>query len=231
MSLENRVETLEHELKILKNEIESTLLEIQNQVLIHYYPAFRAEESVTSRDQLPFVKVPASVKSPAAQGNEPANSHPEMDVAYVLPKTQEVSLDAINGKPNKSPLLQQPATRFQREVVALDDDEEDDEEDNADDDPDHVTAPATVIDQLSLTRLARWVNHSVEKIGKTRTQEMIDATVGTEYGTPAVTAALHQLLAMSEDEEPPTQVDMQDLMNVLLKFNKVLDQVAKATPV
>ena len=45
MSLETRVETLEHELKILKNEIETTLLEIQNQVLIHYYPVLRAEDT------------------------------------------------------------------------------------------------------------------------------------------------------------------------------------------
>lgn len=45
MKLETRVEQLEHEVKILKNEIQHTLLEIQEQILIHYYPALRAAES------------------------------------------------------------------------------------------------------------------------------------------------------------------------------------------
>lgn len=45
MKLETRVEALEHELKILKNEIQVTLLEIQEQILNHYYPELRAEDS------------------------------------------------------------------------------------------------------------------------------------------------------------------------------------------
>ena len=44
MKIENRVEALELELKILKNEIQNTLLEVREQVLNHYYPELRAEE-------------------------------------------------------------------------------------------------------------------------------------------------------------------------------------------
>ena len=39
MKIETRVEKLELELKLLKNEIQRTLLDIQEQVLIHYYPS------------------------------------------------------------------------------------------------------------------------------------------------------------------------------------------------
>ena len=42
--LEGRVKTLEYEMKILKNEIQRTLLDIQEQVLIHYYPSLRMED-------------------------------------------------------------------------------------------------------------------------------------------------------------------------------------------
>ena len=42
--LEQRVKALEYEMKILKNEVQRTLLDIQEQVLIHYYPSLRAEE-------------------------------------------------------------------------------------------------------------------------------------------------------------------------------------------
>jgi hypothetical protein len=48
MELEQRVKTLEYEVKILKNEIQRTLLDIQEQVLIHYYPTLRADESKPS---------------------------------------------------------------------------------------------------------------------------------------------------------------------------------------
>jgi hypothetical protein len=44
MALEDRVKTLEHELNILKNEIQSTLLDIQEHILTHRYPSLRAEE-------------------------------------------------------------------------------------------------------------------------------------------------------------------------------------------
>lgn len=51
MKVESRVEVLEHELKILKNEIQATLLEIREQVLNHYYPELRAEEPTRAKLQ------------------------------------------------------------------------------------------------------------------------------------------------------------------------------------
>jgi len=44
-SLEDRVKALEEEVNILKDEIRNTLLEIQEQVLIHYYPELRAKDA------------------------------------------------------------------------------------------------------------------------------------------------------------------------------------------
>lgn len=44
MELEQRVKALEYEVKILKNEIQKTLLAIQEQILIHYHPSLRAGE-------------------------------------------------------------------------------------------------------------------------------------------------------------------------------------------
>lgn len=223
MSLEDRVETLEHELKILKNEIESTLLEIQNQVLIHYYPAFRAEEPTPARDLLPFVNVPPKASEPA-QRQEKASSRAGMDVDYTKPKTREVSLDAIVGKANATSPLVEPPTRFKREVVALDEDEFDEEPGDETVDP-----PATTLNPAALAHLARWVNESVEKIGKDRTQELIDSSTTIDQRMPAVQDALTQLLELGEEEEPPSQVTTKDLLDMLMKLNKVIDQVAKVT--
>lgn len=46
--MEQRVRTLEYEMKILKNEIQQMLLDIQEQILLHYYPALRTDESSPS---------------------------------------------------------------------------------------------------------------------------------------------------------------------------------------
>lgn len=46
--MEQRVKTLEQEVKILKNQIQKTLLDIQEQVLLHYHPALRPEESAAN---------------------------------------------------------------------------------------------------------------------------------------------------------------------------------------
>jgi len=55
--LEQRVKTLEYEMKILKNQIQRTLLDIQEQILIHYYPtlypSIEAEKPSGARDAAP----------------------------------------------------------------------------------------------------------------------------------------------------------------------------------
>jgi hypothetical protein len=43
MALEERVEILEKELDVLKNQIQNTLLEVQEQLLLHYYPSLTGE--------------------------------------------------------------------------------------------------------------------------------------------------------------------------------------------
>lgn len=53
MALEDRVKALEEEVSILKDQIRNTLLEIQEQVLIHYYPELRARDTAPADAALP----------------------------------------------------------------------------------------------------------------------------------------------------------------------------------
>lgn len=84
MELEQRVKALEYEMKILKNEIQKTLLDIQEQILVHYYPTLRSEqpariESAPPPLELPRPKEPPSVPEPT------------------LPVVKKVSLDEIRA--------------------------------------------------------------------------------------------------------------------------------------
>lgn len=75
MELEERVKTLEYEMKILKNEIQRTLLDIQEQILVHYYPSLRREEDIPSEGIIQTFesiqkKKPAEEMSPPPQAKK-----------------------------------------------------------------------------------------------------------------------------------------------------------------
>ena len=83
MELDQRVKALEYELKILKNEIQRTLLDIQEQVLVHYYPSLRAEDTTPPAD--------AVAQLSRAQTATPAVT------------TKKVSLDEVRTTPAPAP--------------------------------------------------------------------------------------------------------------------------------
>lgn len=85
MALEDRVRELEEELKVLKNEIQTTLLDIQEQILSHYYPSLYpsankeanlAQVSVARQAAETAVYPPAPASMPGApqQTNAPAQA-------------------------------------------------------------------------------------------------------------------------------------------------------------
>lgn len=212
MSLETRVETLEHEFKILKNEIESMLLEIQNQVLIHYYPTLRSEDHVPPKDALPLLDAQSAAARKEPQAKENVGARSGNDVIIVPPRTKEVSLHELRGK------AKQPLTSLKTAPAIA----------KADFTPTGAaTDPADTLAQAALPHLAKWVNDSVEKIGKELTQNLVESSVDADYTVPEVTDYLIELIDLCEEEEPPPLTGTKELMDVLLKLNKMLDQVAK----
>jgi hypothetical protein len=83
MELEERVKTLEYEMKILKNEIQRTLLDIQEQILVHYYPSLRREEDIPSEG---IIQTFESIqkKKPAEETSSP-------------PQAKKISLEEIRA--------------------------------------------------------------------------------------------------------------------------------------
>jgi hypothetical protein len=104
MELEQRVKTLEYEMKILKNEIQRTLLDIQEQVLVHYYPTLRTEETGPSDG---VVRAIESVRAKQAKPNPESEFKAEQQAAAnavatssVVPVSvvKKVSLDEIRSQ-------------------------------------------------------------------------------------------------------------------------------------
>jgi hypothetical protein len=121
VELEQRVKTLEYEMKILKNEVQRTLLDIQEQVLVHYYPALRTEETKPSEGTIQAIEAlrarqaaqpaaapaaapapaalpsatPVVVPSAAAASKKPTASAPPAVLA--VPELKKVSLEEIRA--------------------------------------------------------------------------------------------------------------------------------------
>jgi hypothetical protein len=87
MELDQRVKALEYELKILKNEIQRTLLDIQEQVLVHYYPTLRAEDTAPPADAVAQLNRAQAATAPTAPATPPAVA------------TKKVSLDEVRSTP------------------------------------------------------------------------------------------------------------------------------------
>jgi hypothetical protein len=89
VELEQRVKALEYEIKILKNEIQRTLLEIHEQVLVHYYPALRTADSTPAEGAIAAIQAPRVKPVP-----NPADD---------LPVVRKVSLEEIKPAESEAP--------------------------------------------------------------------------------------------------------------------------------
>jgi len=114
VELEQRVKTLEYEIKILKNEIQRTLLDIQEQILIHYYPSLRSEETQ------PPASVAQAVEAARAKRGEqpPAPPAPSPEGTSLTPTVRKTSLDQIRQARNE-PLTPKPTETPQVVFVKL----------------------------------------------------------------------------------------------------------------
>lgn len=196
MPLEDRISVLEDEMKILKNEIQSTLVDIQEQVLIHYYPALRAEEPSPSKE------IMESLRSMPSE-----RRRRELEETSAPPRARESSLEGImqslesiseerKGEP-KDALTSpegQPPSRSEEEI-----------------DPDTVM------------ELAGWLSNSVERIGGERTSKLIGGYAEEGRLAPDVKDVLTGLISFGDDENPPEKVRMTEMLDVVLQLNKILD--------
>ncbi len=93
MELDKRIKALEYEMKILKNEIQRTLLDVQEQILLHYYPSLRSEEGGSSGVMQSVQSVQESLGKMDQPPSEPAEpAEPAEPVAV-----RHTSLDEVRG--------------------------------------------------------------------------------------------------------------------------------------
>ncbi len=111
MELDKRVKALEYEIKILKSEIQRTLLDVQEQILLHYYPSLRSEEGGSSGVMQSIQSVQESLGKMDQPPAEPAE--PAEPVAV-----RQTSLEEIRGGGGGGPSPAQPAAAQEEGAAA-----------------------------------------------------------------------------------------------------------------
>jgi hypothetical protein len=233
MKIENRVEALEVELKILKSEIQVTLLEIREQVLNHYYPELRAEEpsrptlAAKSSDPRSRTRTAADF-SPSA----PAPTPPFSDL--FLHDIADEELD----EPAPEPIGARKGYVMGHVSLSAADAADDAVDDAADDlqlapaprgKPIPVAAPVALeakrvkSNRRLFAALAGWVGDSIAKVGKERTLQVME-TYATGSGglAPDLRTTLTQLVALADDEGPKQPVSNQDMLGLLVQLDEIL---------
>ncbi len=214
MELEQRVKTLEYEIKILKNEIQRTLLDIHEQVLIHYYPTLRLEESQVPATVIQAVEA-ARAKQPARPEPAAPVAPPAPPAATAAPLVAPAPLPVVPAEP--APLPDAPMPSVKRVTL----------NDIRAARTDATAAPPSGSPQANLIKLVEWAVNGATKFGNDRAIQLIDVLALKGIVDRATKNALFQVVSLNKNAGPE-KIVINDLLDELLKLDKLLGRAADA---
>lgn len=191
MNLEQRVELLEQELQVLKNQIQATLLDIQDKVLTNTYPSLRVGGNSGSG----AVTDPVSDPANTIRSVRLSETHPDdhTDYSYEEPpqKVQRVSFNTQSERidaPAPVVVRQLPSFESQREPeVPL---------------PSSITEVNSSVEMThaTLTEAKAWAVDMVKQVGVARAQELIRQKARKGYFASDIERILLHFVSLYEDE-------------------------------
>lgn len=205
MALEDRVRVLEDEIAILKDEIRNALLEIHEQILIHYYPDLRAQETSAPNTSLVATRGSGTPRQTASFSGIQR---------VALNETEPESL--ADSAVHWSELGDTVRPPVKGTVVARPADSDLAPSDGSLDEIETSAQRATIL------RLAEWASESVTRIGKERTVKVLEVYAQSGRLSPATRDTLLQFIAISDDEAQPQRVSMRAILDVLARLNEAL---------
>lgn len=199
MNPEQRLQALEEEVQLLKNQIQAILLEVQEQLLTNAYPALRANSPRSAEPPTPPTRSP--LKSFNITTLEPDQPDDEVEVPTSKKAVQPRKTQALSNTPKALPApsngTRPEASSKRRKVVEpepIDDDDDDEAEDEfrASDqefefeDENEGTEPR----QLNWSTLENWARTKLEKLGAERTRKLIKLYTSRGPLSPGTQSAL-----------------------------------------
>jgi hypothetical protein len=194
--LEQRVKTLEYEIKILKNEVQRTLLDIQEQILVHYYPSLRSENDGPTEGTIQSIEEIRQKKKQLGGDTPPEPTRGQSAASQSQPSTgpqmKEVTLDEAKA--------QRPTP--------------DDEQGSADD--------VERQEKDEMVVLSGWVSNTAKRIGKDPTATLVRAYIDQDILSPHVEQPLLRLIGLIDQSDTPSNVAVNDILRAVMKLDELL---------
>ena len=204
MAMEDRVRVLEDEIAILKDEIRNVLLEIHEQILIHYYPDLRAKETSAPNTSLAAIRGSGTPRQTASFSGIQRVALSETETESVADPADWPELGDTVRPSVKATVVASPA-----------------DSDSAPSDGSH-DAIETSAQRATIMRLAEWASESVTRIGKERTIKVLEVYAQSGHLSPATRDTLLQFIAISDDEAQAQRVSMRTILDMLARLNEAL---------
>jgi len=233
MAVEERVRDLENEVKILKNEIQAVLLNIQDQVLTYYSTPFRPDlstfpgpdganggkggDGLDPGDQLHStwegaLTVVDRLEEGDGEIEMPEESVPEFEPDVLPPRGEKEDslLDLVKSWTGAAPASQpDPRQNQEQWLASLDGD----------------------VNLALLAKLATWANDAVKKLGGERAKAILETYVMTGLLSSDVAKLLEVFVAFDAKSKPQGKLATRDVLSTLMNLDKILGRKVDATAV
>jgi hypothetical protein len=176
MDNDHRVQQLEQEVQLLKAQIQSTLLDIQEQLLSNRYPSLRMEEQSNKRpdednDKAHGWKAPRPAPQTLPEVEAESTAAPVPVIRLETAPQQPVNNSAAQAQSNVQPPLELP----NRPLL-------------------------TNEDWVALSKIARWMTSKSAELGPQRMRALIKMYAQKQQLAPEVMENLLQFMALYGDE-------------------------------
>jgi len=210
---DSKITKLENEIKVLKNEVQAVLLDLRESYLNKENP-FNASAN-------PAAIQPIVISQQVPVRESKAEAQPE-----ALPKTEsaKTKTDSVKDLKEESLPITNPKQEIVREALEMIPNTHSELESRIT--PSHETAirKNTKLDLITVAGLTGWVEDSTKKLGRERTEAILDISETMGYVYSDLKPILVKLIALAplNSVENTSNVQMRDYMDSLIKLNSLL---------
>lgn len=221
MELSDKVTQLEDEIKILKNEVQAVLLDLRE--------SFLDRENPFNRDLSPVVSQPIIINQQPVVTKEEPDKIP-------LGLNQENELPGIEEPANEPELTSQPETVYNQELTAS--------EETAHQEVKRTWQPEIEpvahfrsreasdssngrVDLATITGLSQWVAEAVKRLGRQRTEAILDISEMMGHMTPDLKNILVRFISPAPDQSS-AKVTTRDYLASLIELDSLLGRDNKS---